>query len=456
MKIAVIGTGIAGNVAAWHLCKDHDITVYEAGNHIGGHTHTHDIAHDNRRYAIDTGFIVFNDWTYPNFIALLDELGVAHQPTNMGFSSRCETTGMEYNGSSLNQLFAQRRNIFSPRFHGMIRDILRFNRESRELIDHDDETLSLGRYLENNRYGSLFIDNYIIPMGAAIWSTDPHQMLSFPACYFVRFFSNHGLLNIKERPQWRVITGGSREYVRKLSAPFKDRIRLNQPVVSVKRLPTHVEVETATGTTERFDQLFIATHSNQALGMLSDPSALEQDILGAIPYQQNDVVLHTDTSLLPKSRRAWAAWNYLRRQDTHQRVSVTYNMNMLQGLQAADTFCVTLNDTHNIDPGKIIRRMQYDHPVFTTAGIAAQQRHREVCGVRRTWYCGAYWRFGFHDPLASSTMVDIATTSAIVSRFALRSSATRTRASAASTRASVARASVDARWSEMTSETALA
>jgi len=397
MKIAVIGTGIAGNVAAWHLCKDHDITVYEAGDHIGGHTHTHDITREDGQYAIDTGFIVFNDWTYPNFIALLDELGVASQPTNMGFSSRCETTGIEYNGSSLNQLFAQRRNLLRPNFYGMIRDIMRFNRESRELIDLDDATLSLGRYLADNNYGRLFIENYIVPMGAAIWSTDPEQMLAFPACSFVRFFSNHGLLNVRERPQWRVIKGGSREYVKRLTAPFRDRIRLNQAIVSVKRLPTHVEVQTATGVVEHFDHLFIATHSDQALGMLSDPSELEQAVLGAITYQKNDVVLHTDTSLLPNKRRTWAAWNYLRRRDSQRRVSVTYNMNMLQGLQTAETFCVTLNDTHNIDTDKIIRRMQYDHPVYTTSAITAQQRHRDINGQRRTWYCGAYWRFGFHE-----------------------------------------------------------
>ena len=397
MKIAVIGTGIAGNVAAWHLCKDHDITVYEAGSHVGGHTHTHDIVRNGRHYAIDTGFIVFNDWTYPNFIALLDKLGVESEPTPMGFSSRCETSGIEYNGSSLNHLFSQRRNIFRPRFYGMIKDILRFNRESLELIDRDDATLSLGRYLKDNRYGRLFIDNYIIPMGAAIWSTDPQQMLAFPACSFVRFFANHGLLNIKNRPQWRVIKGGSREYVKRLTAPFKRRIRLNQPITSVKRLPTHVEVTTTSGETEHFDGLFIATHSNQALRMLADPSELERGVLGAIPYQANDVVLHTDTSLLPKRQRTWAAWNYLRRKESDRRVSVTYNMNMLQGLQATDTFCVTLNDTHNIDPDMTIRQMQYDHPVFTSAGIAAQQHHREINGQRRTWYCGAYWRFGFHE-----------------------------------------------------------
>ena len=397
MKIAVIGTGIAGNVAAWHLFKEHEITVFEAGNHVGGHTHTHDIVHNAKHYAIDTGFIVFNDWTYPNFIALLDELGVESKPTDMSFSSSCKTSGIEYNGCSLNGLFAKRRNLFKPRFHGMIRDILRFNRESRELLETNNESLSLGDYLRDSDYGRLFINNYIIPMGAAIWSTDPQQMLAFPACYFVRFFANHGLLNIMDRPQWRVIKGGSREYVKVLTAPWRNRIRLNEAVVSVKRQPTHVELRTAAGVTEHFDYLFIASHSDQALAMLSDPTQPEREVLGAIPYQCNDVVLHTDASLLPKTKRAWAAWNYMRRDDDNGRVSVTYNMNILQNLDATETFCVTLNDTQNITPDKIIRRMQYQHPTFTTAGVAAQQRQDDINGKRRTWYCGAYWRYGFHE-----------------------------------------------------------
>lgn len=397
MKIAVIGTGIAGNVAAWQLCREFDITVFESGSHVGGHTHTHDINHNGRQHAIDTGFIVFNNWTYPNFIALLDELGIESQPTNMGFSSRCDNSGIEYNGSSLNGLFAQRRNLLRPRFHGMIRDILRFNRESPELLDIDNDDLTLDEYLRDNHYGRLFIDNYIIPMGAAIWSTDPEQMLDFPACYFVRFFVNHGLLNIKDRPQWRIIRGGSREYVRVLTAPFRDRIRTNQAVTAVKRTPNHVEVRTSTGRVERFDHVFIASHSDQALRMLSDPDRFEREVLGAITYQNNDVVLHTDTSLLPEHRRTWAAWNYRRSSNIRQRVSVTYNMNMLQGLDAKETFCVTLNDTDNIDPDRILRRMQYEHPVFTTGGVAAQQRHADINGRHRTWYCGAYWRYGFHE-----------------------------------------------------------
>jgi predicted NAD/FAD-binding protein len=279
----------------------------------------------------------------------------------------------------------------------MIRDILRFNLESKALLDCDEDRLSLGDYLFENRYGQLFINNYIIPMGAAIWSTDPQQMLEFPARYFVRFFDNHGLLNIRHRPQWRVIKGGSREYVRKLTAPYRHRIRLNEPVSAVKRLPTHVEVKTTRGAAERFDYLFIASHSDQALAMLSDATPTERMVLGSIPYTRNEAVLHTDTSLLPRKQRTWAAWNYLRRGDNQQRVSLTYNMNLLQKLRAPETFCVTLNDTGNIDPNKIIARMQYHHPLFTSAGVSAQRQHNQINGVRRTWYCGAYWRYGFHE-----------------------------------------------------------
>jgi uncharacterized protein len=397
MKIAVIGTGISGNVAARELCREHDITVFEAGDHIGGHTHTHDICIDANKFAIDTGFIVFNDWTYPNFMTLLDEIGAASFPTEMSFSSRCEQSGIEYNGASLNKLFTQRRNLFRPGFHAMIRDILRFNSESRELLDHSDAELTLGNYLDSNNYGRLFVNNYIVPMGAAIWSTDPRQMLDFPACHFVRFFANHGLLNIRNRPQWHVIAGGSREYVNKLVAPFRNRIRLSEGVVSVKRLPTHVELRTTSGARECFDHVFIASHSDQALSMLSEPTRLEQEILGAIPYQHNEVVLHTDTSLLPQNRRSWASWNYLRKRSHSEQVTVTYNMNILQKLRSDTTFCVTLNDTPDINPDRILRRIRYQHPVFTTDGIRAQQRQQEVNGRHRTWYCGAYWRYGFHE-----------------------------------------------------------
>ena len=397
MKIAIIGTGIAGNVAARELCREHEITVFEAGDHVGGHTHTHSIDDNGRPLAIDTGFIVFNDWTYPNFIVLLDELGVASQPSEMSFGVKCEQTGLEYKGHTLNTLFAQRRNLLRPSFHRMLRDILRFNREARALLDASDDTLTLGDYLHDHQYSPAFIDYYIIPMGAAIWSAEPRRMLSFPATCFVRFFANHGLLNIKNRPQWRVIRGGSRCYVDKLTAPFRQQIRLNTPVTGITRHATHVEVSSDRYGTERFDRVFIATHSDQALAMLRDASPLEREVLGAIPYQRNEVVLHTDTSLLPRRRLAWSAWNYHRLAGEHAAVAVTYNMNRLQGLSTQQTFLVTLNNSGAIDPDKIIKHLSYDHPLFTPDGIAAQQRQADINGVNHTYYCGAYWRYGFHE-----------------------------------------------------------
>ena len=397
MKIAVIGTGIAGNVAARELCREHDVTVFEAGDHVGGHTHTHTIDDNGRSLAIDTGFIVFNDWTYPNFIALLDELGVSSQPSEMSFGVKCERTGLEYKGHTLNTLFAQRRNLLRPSFHRMLRDIIRFNREARSLLETGDDSLTLGDYLHGNHYSIAFIDYYIIPMGAAIWSAEPRRMLSFPATCFARFFANHGLLNIRNRPQWRVIRGGSRNYVDKLTAPFRQQIRLNTPVTGITRRATHVEVSSARYGMERFDHVFIACHSDQALAMLRDASPLEREVLGAIPYQHNDVVLHTDTSLLPRRRLAWSAWNYHRLAGDNAAVAVTYNMNLLQGLSTQQTYLVTLNNSAAINPDKIIKRLSYDHPVFTQDGIAAQQRQGEINGVRRSYFCGAYWRYGFHE-----------------------------------------------------------
>jgi len=399
MKIAIIGSGISGLSAAWYLHQQHKhtITLFEANDYMGGHTHTHAIRSAEQQLAIDTGFIVFNDWTYPNFIALLDQLKVTSKPTQMSFSIQCENTGLEYNGNNINTLFAQRRNLLRPRFYRMLRDILRFNREAPALLDRADDTLTLQDYLQTSGYGQTFIDYYIIPMGAAIWSSEPTLMGQMPAHYFVRFFKNHGLLSVKHRPQWRVIEGGSQRYVEALTAPLRQRIRLSCPIRQVRRLPTHVELKPADGNSERFDAVIIATHSDQALRLLADPSPHEREILGAIPYQSNDVVLHTDTRLLPRHKLAWAAWNYHIPKHAQNRVAVTYNMNILQGLQAAQTFCVTLNYSQAIDPEKILARMNYQHPVFNPHSIAAQRRHEEINGHNRTWYCGAYWRNGFHE-----------------------------------------------------------
>jgi predicted NAD/FAD-binding protein len=392
MKIAVIGSGIAGNVAAWHLHRArHDITVFEAASHVGGHTHTHAVG----GHAIDTGFIVFNDRTYPQFVALLETLGVDSQPSRMSFSVRNEASGLEYNGSTLNTLFAQRRNLLRPAFYRMLADILRFNREAPRLLDGAEEP-SLAAYLRNHDYSQQFVAEYLVPMGAAIWSTDPERMLQFPARFFVRFFHNHGMLTVNERPQWRVIRGGSARYVEKLTAPFRDRIRVRCPVESVRRMAGAVLVRPRGAEAERFDQVFIACHSDQALAVLADPTPLEREVLGAIRYQQNEAVLHTDTALLPRARRAWAAWNYHLLPE-RGKVALTYNMNILQSLDADETYCVTLNRTDDIRPERIVKRLVYHHPLFTPEAVAAQQRQHEVNGVLGTYYCGAYWRFGFHE-----------------------------------------------------------
>lgn len=397
MRIAIIGTGISGNVLAYHLHKQHDITVYEANDYIGGHTHTHDISYKGRDYTIDTGFIVFNHRTYPNFISLMDELGVVSQKSNMSFSVKCELSGLEYNGHSLNSMFAQRRNLIRPSFYRMIRDILRFNRKSIEWLNNTDTTTSLGDYLRKNEYSSQFIDQYIIPMGSAIWSSSYDQMMDFPARFFIRFFHNHGLLSANQHPDWYVIKGGSKSYLDKLTTGYSDKIRLSTPVKHVKRLATHVEVVTEDMTSDVFDYVFFACHSDQALSMLVNADNFESSMLSSFPYQNNEAILHTDTSLLPKQKRAWAAWNYHRLDNKDKPVAVTYNMNILQGIDSKETFCVTLNNSNAIDPSKIIKRLEYTHPLFSQNSIEAQQKHNQLNGINRCFYAGAYWRNGFHE-----------------------------------------------------------
>ena len=404
MKIAIIGSGIAGITLAHHLYKNHEISIYEALSHIGGHTHTHAIELEGKSYAVDTGFIVFNDRTYPEFIALIEQQQVAWQASEMSFSVRCEKTGLEYNGTTLNSLFAQRSNLFKPSFYKMIRDILRFNKQSLELLNDGNE-ITMGDYLKQNHYGQRFIDHYIIPMGAAIWSTDAAQMLQFPARFFVRFFHHHGMLSVNNRPQWRTITGGSARYVEALTEKFKHCIQLNTPVKRVKRSANNVEIVLENGITEQFDYVFFACHSDQALALLDeDASDTERTILSAIPYQKNSVFLHTDASLMPARKLAWAAWNYHLPKVASNQVAVTYNMNILQNIDCPEPILVTLNHTDQINPAKIIKRLHYMHPVYTLVGAAAQARHAEISGKNRTGYAGAYWQNGFHEDGVKSAL----------------------------------------------------
>jgi predicted NAD/FAD-binding protein len=395
MKVAIVGTGIAGNVAAYHLNRDHQITVYEANDYPGGHTHTHDIQIDGQHYAVDTGFIVFNHRTYPNFIQLLNELGVAEQLSTMSFGVKCERTGLEYMGSTLNSLFAQRRNLLRPRFWKMLSEILRFNRQATALLGDDGDDITLGDYLRQGNYSAMFIDYYLVPMAAAVWSADLQLMYQFPARYLIRFFHNHGLLSVADRPQWYVIKGGSKTYVEALTRGFSDKIRLKSPVTSVERREDGVWVTSRHGE-ERYDALFMACHSDQALALLQAPTEIEQQVLGAIHYQPNEILLHTDSSVLPRRRRAWAAWNYHLLPGDQGRVPVTYNMNILQGLDCKEQLCVTLNNSDAVDPSKILKRIHYHHPIYTTESVAAQARQSEI-NRDGIYYCGAYWRYGFHE-----------------------------------------------------------
>ena len=396
MKLAVIGSGIAGNVAAYRLAADHEITVYEANRWPGGHTNTVDVEADGCTLAVDTGFIVFNDRTYPNFIRLLDELGQASRDSEMSFSVHSRRTGLEYCGSSLNGLFADRRNLLRPAFHRMIRDILRFNREALQSLQFEEPGQTVSGYLERHRYSSIFRDQYLVPMAAAIWSAEPVAIHEMPFTFLVQFFDNHGLLQLDDRPQWKTIVGGSKRYVEKLTRPYASKIRLETPVQQVRRFQDHVEIYTASGGLEVYDAVFIACHSDQALQMLADPTPSETAVLSAIEYQPNVAILHTDERVLPKRRRAWAAWNYHLPERDRQHVAVTYNMNILQGIEAKSQYLVTLNDDSAIEPARVIRRVHYEHPIFSLDSVAAQARQREI-NVNRTFFCGAYWRHGFHE-----------------------------------------------------------
>jgi len=396
MRIAVIGSGIAGLSAAWLLSRRHDVVLYEANDYLGGHTDTHSVEVDGRRLEVDTGFIVHNPTHYPLLTRLFDELGVASQPTTMGFSVQDARSGLEYNATSLDALFCQRRNLVSPRFLGMLRDLARFYREAPALLATDDAGPTLGEYLGAHRYGDAFRDQHLVPMASALWSSPEQSVLAFPAKYLVQFMANHHMLRMAGRPEWRVVRGGSRRYVEAMAARWDVDVRVATPVRGIARDALGALVRCDAGG-ERYDHVVLACHSDQALAMLDDASDAERDILGAIRYQPNDTVLHTDANLLPRHRKAWAAWNAHLPADRAQACTVSYCMNLLQGLPGDIPLVVTLNRTQDIDPSRILRRRLYHHPLHTHAAVAAQARRHEIQGVRSTWFAGAYWGWGFHE-----------------------------------------------------------
>ncbi|BHH85980.1 NAD(P)/FAD-dependent oxidoreductase [Desulforhopalus sp. 52FAK] len=391
-RIAIIGSGIAGLTCAHHLATEHDLTIFEAEDYVGGHTHTVQVEKQGEISDIDTGFIVFNDRTYPEFIKMMDSIGVNYQPTEMSFSVRNDAADLEYNGNTINSLFAQRKNIVRPGFLRMVRDIVRFNKEV--LRAADDEQLTIGDFLATRKYSVFFRDNYLLPMISAIWSMGLESCKDFPLQFFVRFFDNHGLLNIINRPQWYTIIGGSSSYIKPLTAPFKDRIRVSTPVIRVERDDAGVQIVT-TSETERFDQVIFACHGNQALSLLAAPTSTEEEILQPFKTSSNSVVLHTDTALLPKRRLGWASWNYNMVDSAKEQTTLTYNMNILQRLSKQHTYLVTLNQ--EIAKEHILKEFNYHHPIFSLEAIEAQTKWENISGKNRSHYCGAYWFNGFHE-----------------------------------------------------------
>lgn len=404
MKIAIIGTGISGLTSAYLLSKEHIVHVYEAQEYIGGHVHTLPVHLNGISYEIDTGFIVFNDRTYPNFNKLLNKINVLSQPTSMSFSVKCETTGLEYNGTSLNGLFAQRLNLLKPSFLLMVKDILRFNRDAKEFLTDSVEEITFGEFLNRGGYSNALKNNYALPMASAIWSAKSKVIENANFRFFAQFFENHGMLNISDRPQWRVIKGGSKQYTLKLIESITNKIRINSPVDKIIRKNKGIEVVYNKQQKELYDRVIIATHSDQALKMIENPSNAEIEILSSIPYQTNVAHLHWDCSVLPKQKNAWASWNYFKPNKMKDETTVTYYMNMLQSLDMPKNICVSLNMEEHINPKKIYKKIIYQHPVFTSEAILAQKKHKEIDGIDKIHFCGAYWGSGFHEDGVNSAL----------------------------------------------------
>lgn len=402
MRVAIVGAGVSGLAAAARLHPRHEISVFEQDTRLGGHAHTVDVEVGGAKIAVDTGFIVFNRGNYPRFSALLDGLGVAAHPSNMSFSVAVAASGWEYNATDLRGLFAQRRNLLRPAFWGMLRDVFRFFRHARIFLAEParpEGEWTLGRFLEEGGYGQAFVESHLLPMCASLWSADALQVRELPARFVCQFFDNHGFLQAGNRPPWLTVTGGSRRYVELLAAPFRDRIRLGHGVRSLRRAGAGIELQPAAGPVERFDRVILAVHADLALRLLADAQPLEREILGAISFQDNDAVLHTDEALMPRRRAAWAAWNFhvAAAGASDGRAQVTYWMNRLQGFHSAQPVLLTLNRAQEIRPERVLGRYRYAHPVFNLAAASAQKRRTEISGQGGLHFCGAYWGYGFHE-----------------------------------------------------------
>jgi predicted NAD/FAD-binding protein len=405
VRIAVIGSGIAGLGSAWLLDRSHEVTLYEKNDYLGGHTHTHDIELHGRHFAVDTGFIVHNPRHYPLLTALFAELGVRSRATTMSFSVRNQHSGLEYSASSLATLFCQSRNLVSPRFYGMLADIVRFYRRAPALLAGTGSGPTLGEFLTAERYGAAFRNDHLVPMASALWSSPPHEVLRMPLRFLLRFMANHDMLRLSNRPPWQVVAGGSVSYVRAMAARWMVRVRLDCPVERIERDRRGVTVISAAGR-DRFDQVVLACHSDEALALLEGGTDAERRILGALPYHRNTVVLHTDDSFMPSRRRAWAAWNAVVSGSLQQPATVTYCMNLLQGIEAPCPLLVTLNPGRPIAADHVLRQLRYAHPLYTPAAVTAQAQGGTIQGRQRTWFAGAYWGFGFHeDGLRSAVKV---------------------------------------------------
>jgi predicted NAD/FAD-binding protein len=400
MRIAIVGTGVSGLICAHVLAAEHEVTLFEADDRPGGHAHTVHASVDGRSVPVDTGFLVYNERTYPGLVRLFDELGVGTQPSDMSFSVVDERTGLEYGGTRPGALFAQRANLLRPAFLRMLTEVLRFHRAGRALLeDPPQPTYTLEDFLSEGTWSTGFVEWFLVPLGSSIWSADPQTFLQMPATMVLRFFERHGMLTEGQKPAWRTVSGGSVNYVDAIVAPFRraGRLRLSSPVARILRTETSVEVKTSVGAAEQFDHVILATHSDQALGVLADATKVEKEVLGAIRYQDNSAVLHTDPSLLPSNRRAWAAWNFHRPSIPLDHVTMTYYLNRLQGLEVGTPVLVTLNRDEEIDPAAVLETFTYAHPILDTEAIAAQARHHEISGVDRLSFCGAYWGSGFHE-----------------------------------------------------------